>query len=159
MLRRLRSRLLAAPIHKEVADFHQIPELQKMMHDVSRRLTLLRSGDRAAEACEGAEDGDAANASGAAAAGGVSAGCRLAGLGRSCDCSARWACVARGVAETRVAGAAVRLLARGREVVGVSCDGAAGARIAFLAVGVVTADEADEEEEEEEVEQEEGRPL
>ena len=126
----------------------------------SRRLTLLRSGDRAAEACEGAEDGDAANASGAAAAGGVSAGCRLAGLGRSCDCSARWACIARGVAETRVAGAAVRLLARGREVVGVSCDGAAGPRIAFFAVGVVTADEADEEEEEEEAEeQEEARPL
>ena len=121
----------------------------------SRRLTLLRTGDRAAEACEGAEDGDAANASGAAAAGGVSAGCRLAGLGRSCDCSTRWACVARGVAETRVAGAEVRLLARGREVVGVSCDGAAGPRIAFFAVGVVTADEADEEAEEE---QEEGRP-
>ena len=104
---------------------------------------MVKEGDRAAEACEGAEDGDAANASGAAAAGGVSAGCRLAGLGRSCDCSARWACVARGVAETRVAGAAVRLLARGREVVGVSCDGAAGPRIAFFAVGVVSADEDD----------------
>ena len=55
-----------------------------------------------------------------------------------------------------MAGAEVRLLARGREVVGVSCDGAAGARIAFFAVGVVTADEADEEAEEE---QEEGRSL
>ena len=115
----------------------------------SRRLTLLRTGDRAAEACEGAEDGGAANASGAAAAGGVSAGCRLAGLGSSCDCSARWACVARGVAEAHVAGAAVRLLARGREVVGVSCDGAAGPQIAFFAVGVVTSDETDEADEEE----------
>ena len=125
----------------------------------SRRLTLLRTGDRAAEACEGAEDGDAANASGAAAAGGVSAGCRLAGLRSSCDCSARWACVARGVAEAHVAGAAVRLLARGREMVGVSCDGAAGPRIAFFAVGVVTADEADEEEEEEAEQDGEGSPL
>ena len=125
----------------------------------SRRLTLLRTGDRAAEACEGAEDSDAANASGAAAAGGVSAGCRLAGLGSSCDCSARWACVARGVAEAHVAGAAVRLLARRREMVGVSCDGAAGPRIAFFAVGVVTADEADEEEEEDAEQDGEGRPL
>ena len=124
----------------------------------SRRLTLLRTGDRAAEACEGAEDGVAANASGATAAGGVSVGCRLAGLGSSCDCSARWACVARGVAEAHVAGAAVRLLARGREVVGVSCDGAAGPGIAFFAVGVVTANEADQEEEEAD-EEEGGTPL
>ena len=123
----------------------------------SRRLILLRTGDRAAEACEGAEDDGAANASGAAAAGGVSAGCRLAGLGSSCDCSARWACVARGVAEAHVAGAAVRLLARGREVVGVSCDGAAGPQIAFFAVGVVTSDETDEAEEEED--QDEIHPL
>ena len=111
-----------------------------------RRLTLLRTGDRAAEACEGAEDGSATNASGAAAAGGVSASCGLAGLGSSCDCAARWACVAPGVAEAHVAGAAVRLLARGREVVGVHCTGAAGPHIAFFAVGVVTLDDGDEDE-------------
>ena len=58
-----------------------------------------------------------------------------------------------------MAGAAVRLLARGREVVGVSCDGAAGPRIAFFAVGVVTADEAGEEEEQEEEQEEEPNPL
>ena len=57
-----------------------------------------------------------------------------------------------------MAGAAVRLLARGREVVGVSCDGAAGPGIAFFAVGVVTANEADQEEEEAD-EEEGGTPL
>lgn len=122
--------------------------------DWSGRTHLLRIRGAALTSYRCA-DGERLEAT-ATAAGGVSAGCRLAGLGRSCDCSARWACVARGVAETRVAGAEVRLLARGREVVGVSCDGAAGPRIAFFAVGVVTADEADEEAEEE---QEEGRPL
>ena len=91
-----------------------------------RLLLLARTG----EACEGTEAGGGAN------------------------CTGRWACVAPGVAEARVGGAAVRVVARGREVLGVGGCAGAAPRVDFFGVAVTSEEEEDEEDEVDEDEDE-----